>query len=697
MAFLRLDSRLLTLGSALLVALLALDVEAYAQRGGSRSTPSRSTPSRSVGGSRPTARPSTPSRSYSSPSRSSTPSYTGSSSSSRPSSVGSTSRPSYGGGSSSSGSSGSSVRYTPSTPSVTSRPDSTSSSSGSSSSRSLPTVGAGPSASRAGGTPVVSGGASSSYDGWRARNTTTTSTSPGSSSTSTPIRDSGNVIDFGIASPAPRRPAFPSPYGSSSRERSEVPSQRTRILGDQGSQTGAGARIDAVRPKVSFRSGNVTRSDVLERYRGTSSDAAAERTAADRTAAREDVPLLSRTRGATSSAVRPELDAGPSSTRGRADAPLDERADKRGDSRSDTRVDERKSETRPSSKETRPTRGDLGRSVRDLSSQDKTRARDVKDRSEAAGRVLESGLRVASATLLGATGVRGAGSIVATDRGVSKWKNQNYGLYYGLNCPSYFFRGFNYCGYGWLGYGWSWCWNYYWYDCGYYWWYPRTYSCYRPFYSYVVYQTIEREVPVYIQSDTVAADAGNVVYIEDGDVVAGGGGSEPRNLALEESLGRAADYYLILGDRAFREERFGDAVHYYAKAVEFGGEEGVLYLILSDALFATGDYHYAAYALRRALELDPALMESVIDKRSFYSDARAFDRQLATLELYLEDHFLDDDARLVLAANYLFGGRPAAAVDLLSSSFSEDVRESDAGRLLLESAQALQFGTPSDD
>ena len=38
---------------------------------------------------------------------------------------------------------------------------------------------------------------------------------------------------------------------------------------------------------------------------------------------------------------------------------------------------------------------------------------------------------------------------------------------------------------------------------------------------------------------------------------------------------------------------------------------GVLFLVLSDALFATGDYHYAAYALRRALELDPGIVQSM--------------------------------------------------------------------------------------
>lgn len=160
-----------------------------------------------------------------------------------------------------------------------------------------------------------------------------------------------------------------------------------------------------------------------------------------------------------------------------------------------------------------------------------------------------------------------------------------------------------------------------------------------------------------------------------------------------EELSRAASHYLSVGDTAFQEGRYADAVHFYAKAVEFAPDEGVLYMILSDALFATGDYHYAAYSLRKALELDPTLTEGIVDKHTFYTDPAEFDRQLAVLERFLEDHFLDDDARLLLAANYLFGNRPAAAVDLLESTFSKTVRESPAGQRILEAARSVQYGT----
>ena len=83
---------------------------------------------------------------------------------------------------------------------------------------------------------------------------------------------------------------------------------------------------------------------------------------------------------------------------------------------------------------------------------------------------------------------------------------------------------------------------------------------------------------------------------------------------------------------------------------------------------------------------------SVVDKHGFYADPSEFDRQIATLELYVQDHFLDDDARLVLAANYLFGGRPAASADLLENAFSREILAEPAGAALLEAAKRIQYG-----
>jgi len=201
----------------------------------------------------------------------------------------------------------------------------------------------------------------------------------------------------------------------------------------------------------------------------------------------------------------------------------------------------------------------------------------------------------------------------------------------------------------------------------------------------VIYQTVE-SVPaqetVYSDSTAEAQPAAEPSRGEGSIQVAS-------DAASGRGLQSAASHHLALGDEAFRDGRYGDAVHEYAKAVEYQPDQGVLHLILSAALFATGDYHYSAYALRRALELDPTLVDSVVDKHSFYGDPAEFDRQLELLERYLGDHFLDEDARILLAANYLFGAKPSMAVDLLGSPSSGSVRDSATGKILMERAKKV--------
>ncbi|MEM9801939.1 MAG: tetratricopeptide repeat protein [Planctomycetota bacterium] len=244
-------------------------------------------------------------------------------------------------------------------------------------------------------------------------------------------------------------------------------------------------------------------------------------------------------------------------------------------------------------------------------------------------------------------------------------------------------------------------WNSYW------WWggtWGRPWNCYwlGPFIpagqSFIVYDNpapVEPEI-VYIEvpvEPEAPLDAPLVdPAFESGPVQLAPQGTDA---GLQRELNRAAAYYLTQGDQAFQESRYGDAAHYYAKAVEYSPDSGILYLVLSDALFATGDYRYAAYALRQALSREPSLASNVIDKRDFYAEPAEFERQLAVLELYVEDHVLDMDARLVLSANYLFGGRPADAVDLLENPFSEELRASEEGQLLLDVARTVQFGRPS--
>lgn len=262
----------------------------------------------------------------------------------------------------------------------------------------------------------------------------------------------------------------------------------------------------------------------------------------------------------------------------------------------------------------------------------------------------------------------------------------SWGFWWGYGCYPYSWFSHPFAPAYWWWYG---SWPY-----GISYWYPRCYSSYYSppvYYSTVIYETAEPAVQVVEESVEQAPE-----YVGEGVVETTEQARLDKLLRTgPDSAARASGQYLTLGDRAFREGRYADAVHFYARAVEFAPDEAVLYLVLSDGLFATGDYHYGAFALRKALELDPTLVSSGIDKHGFYADPRDFDAQIAQLEGYLIDRPSDDDARLMLAANYLFGGRASAAVDLLGDAGSERLLDDAAAALILQAARDAQYGVPT--
>lgn len=358
------------------------------------------------------------------------------------------------------------------------------------------------------------------------------------------------------------------------------------------------------------------------------------------------------------------------------------------------------------------------RGMADLAERDPAAARQLAAAGTSLARVTRASLAAASTSIAGAT----AGA--AADAAASGSEPPGYndcpdyywddGWYFNFGV-SFYWGAFGYGPYAYLGYGgyctpWGSWWNHP------YWWYPHCspsygfyghpygYSwCPPVYYSSAIYSggyyggvhsqpvviVEQQEVPptvVIVEQPAAAEPAPSQAPAAGGDAGGdAGGGGVPR-------VSSAADSYLTLGDRAFREERYADAAHFYAKATELEPNVAVFYLVLSDALFATGDYGYAAFAIRTALELEPELVESSIDKRTFYSDPLAFDRQLAVLELYTEDHPADADARLVLAANLLFSGAPARAVDLLQDDLSAGLADDQAAGVLLARAQEAQFG-----
>lgn len=508
-----------------------------------------------------------------------------------------------------------------------------------------------------------------SADRWRASETVerSTPTTPSTRDLSRPVDSGSRIIDLTDAGVSPRV-RFPRAADRFRAEQEARPAPGSRRSLSQelrsrvGSEDLTRLKRNASRSTPTYRSGTVDRQDILQRYRGSERAASEVDPRVLRRAAAETDGLSAARRADTAREAKQALDAERTAAAREAKQALD-----------------------------------AERAVRARADQQAQRQERIQKAREKYLDSIGAGDGGGGDSGSGSGGGDGDEHHDDDDDHHHHHDHHHHWNLYWTYWGHYWGHGYHGFHYYCPAWAWTYWWHSYWYFGGY--WhhhhYP-SYYWYGPFYpvraSVVVVQDRGPDV-VYFEQEP------EVIYVE--EAPAGEAAEQPEGPALPtvvpeapegEGLNRAADYYLTLGDRAFRDGRYGDAVHFYAKAVEYGPEEGILYLILSDALFATGDYHYAAYALRKAVELDPALFTSIVDKHAFYSDPAEFDRQLEVLEGYLEDHFLDDDARLVLAANYLFGGRPAEAEALLQSAFSLEVKESPAGQEILEAARAVQQG-----
>jgi hypothetical protein len=291
---------------------------------------------------------------------------------------------------------------------------------------------------------------------------------------------------------------------------------------------------------------------------------------------------------------------------------------------------------------------------------------------KAAHDVLRTSETITSATNVAVrTGLGAATSVVHGAHNTTWWchSHSGSGCHPGACCGANWWWGCSSWWWPWWGPVWGWAWGFWWWGSPYY---------YDPYAYYYAPPPVYYSTAVYPEQQEPTHEA----------VAAAQPPAQPEG-AAQDNTAHGISELLAIGDQAFHERRYSDAVFAYAKAVELAPKDGVLRLIFSDALFAAGAYHDAAAALRRALELDPKLAASSIDKHALYADASELDHQIAALEDYVQTHFSDDDARLLLAANQLFAGRAQACVDLLKTGFGTKVRESNAGKLILARAEEV--------
>ncbi len=270
----------------------------------------------------------------------------------------------------------------------------------------------------------------------------------------------------------------------------------------------------------------------------------------------------------------------------------------------------------------------------------------------------------------------------------SRWGWYAYPYNYGCWWPRSWWGCYNSCNSYWNS-CWSPCWNY----CS---WWPSYWNCYSPigwdnwwsdsyWGGYTDVWNYPRQPSTVVVHDVVyeEAPASEVIVVGGRDEAGAAAGAAPASPAA------IAKKHIELGDFYFKEGRFQEAAESYLRALAYAPDDAALHFVLADALFATGDYHYAAFIIGKALRLDRELVRVVADKRTFYKEPKVFDEQLATLRSYLKDKPYDAAAWLVLGYNLKFSSDPTGAKAAFARALEIDPGQ-EAARLFAAAGESAE-------
>lgn len=185
-------------------------------------------------------------------------------------------------------------------------------------------------------------------------------------------------------------------------------------------------------------------------------------------------------------------------------------------------------------------------------------------------------------------------------------------------------------------------------------------------------------------------DDPGVAYVDDGAALASAPApAAPAAAAAPATSESLADRFVELGDFYFKEGRYADAADSYARARTYAPDDATIHFVLADALFATGDYHFAAFLISEAVRLDPEIVRADADKRKFYGNPEQFAEQMATLEGYIKDKPYDAAAHFVYGYNLFFSARPADAVKAFEQVLTIEPSHAAAQAFLASAAERV--------
>jgi hypothetical protein len=121
---------------------------------------------------------------------------------------------------------------------------------------------------------------------------------------------------------------------------------------------------------------------------------------------------------------------------------------------------------------------------------------------------------------------------------------------------------------------------------------------------------------------------------------------------------------VTFGDRLFRANNSKKAEERFEQALRSDPQAAAPRVRLAQVAFVRGRYTEAADWLREAETAQPGWLATPFDIQSIYGEPDDFNRRVAQLESHLHAHPDDQDAWLVLGAQWYLTGRTARAADI---------------------------------
>ncbi|MSR59295.1 MAG: tetratricopeptide repeat protein [Planctomycetaceae bacterium] len=171
--------------------------------------------------------------------------------------------------------------------------------------------------------------------------------------------------------------------------------------------------------------------------------------------------------------------------------------------------------------------------------------------------------------------------------------------------------------------------------------------------------------------------------------------SKPAEPKAESEAAENARVFAEKGERDFRAGDYKAAAYAWRHAVIDDPQNGVLVMMISQALFATGKYEEAAGAAQAAMQLLPKDQWGVVSTnyKELYGKVQDYTNQLRALEKAVKDKPDDPALRFLAGFHYAYLGYPKEAIEQLDRGLKVAPRDDMAKQL----RDAMQAKLPKAD